>query len=60
MKSDKGKEKKPIKAHLSKGYFIPDEDDMIIQENENYKEVNMTSSLKKLLGFKSTKKKEKK
>lgn len=47
MKSNKEKEKTPIQGQFSKRHFIP-EDDMIIQENKNYKEVNMTTALKKL------------
>lgn len=56
MKSNKEKKKTPIQGQFSKRHFIS-EDDMIIQENKNYKEVNMTTALKKLLGFKPAKKK---
>lgn len=58
MKSNKKEDKKQYRRLYSKlDGMLFEEDDMIIEENKDHKQVNMTDAFKKLLGIKSTKKK---
>lgn len=64
MKSSKKqkKEEKPKEIVFSKNGYVfgmESDKDIIIKENEEHKEVNMTKALEKLLNYKPTKKKEK-
>nr|WP_129730093.1 hypothetical protein [Parabacteroides goldsteinii] len=61
MKSNKKEDKKQDKRLYARfdNMSLLKEDDMIIEENKDHKQVNMTDAFKKLLGIKSTKKKEK-
>ena len=66
MKSNKKEDKKENNKQNRMQYspmdmagLFEEDNDMVIQENEDYKKVNMTSAIRKLMGIKSTKKKEK-
>lgn len=48
-----------VKAHMRSSVSSRFKDDIIIHENKDYKEVNMTDALRKIAGSKLIKKKEK-